>query len=193
MNVRAIVLSVTAVGGAGLIACLGVLFFGSPDQAVRVPASGLFAAAAAVLGGAVYLQANKPRVSTGKTITRMVALLLIIFVIVGLIAIPLYTAYPPSRQAGSYAYSMSSGWRKHVEEHAQRTSSVVGSNLGLESPAVEDTEFGRFEMSIDSNGTIRVRNSKLNLEVLTTPTLREGSVHWSCKGIPVKDMTPWCK
>ncbi len=204
MNVRAIVLGVTAVGGAGLFAGLGVLFFSSPDQAARVPASGLFAAAAAVLGGAIYLQASKPRTSSGQTITRVVVLLLIVFGIFLVIAIPSYTHVPPSRHAGSYLYHMSSGWRKHVEEHARRTSSLVGSNLGLESPVVEeDTKYfinhntyhslGRFEMSIDSNGTIKLRNTKFNLEALITPTLREGSVHWSCKGTPAKDMRPRCR
>jgi len=65
--------------------------------------------------------------------------------------------------------------------------------LGLESPVVEDTKFGRFEMFIDSNGTIKVRNSKFNLEALITPTLHEGSVNWSCKGTPVEDMSPRCR
>jgi hypothetical protein len=199
MNVRAIVLGVTAVSGVGLFAGLGVLFFGSPDQAARVPASGLFAAAAAVLGGAIYLQASNPRTSSGQTITRVVVLLLIVFGIFCVIAIPSYTHVPPSRQAGSFLYTMSSGWRKHVEEHARRTSSLVGSNFGLESPVVEDrkfgypTQMGRFEMSIDSNGTIKVRNTKFNLEALITPTLREGSVHWSCKGTPAEDMSPSCR
>ncbi len=193
MNARAIVLGVTAVGGAGLFAGLGVFFFGSPDLAARVPGSGVFAAAAAVLGGAIYLQASKPRTSWGWTITRVVLLLLIVFGIFFVIAMPLYTHVPPSRQAGAYPYNMSSGWRKHVEEHARRTSSLVGSNLGLESPVVEDTKFGRFEMSIDSNGTIKVRNTKFNLEALIKPTLREGSVNWSCKGTPVEDMSPRCR
>ncbi len=193
MNARAIVLGVAAVGGAGLFAGLGVFFFGSPDLAARVPGSGVFAAAAAVLGGAIYLQASKPRTSWGWTITRVVLLLLIVFGIFFVIAMPLYTHVPPSHQAGAYPYNMSSGWRKHVEEHARRTSSLVGSNLGLESPVVEDTKFGRFEMSIDSNGTIKVRNTKFNLEALITPTLREGSVNWSCKGTPVEDMSPRCR
>jgi hypothetical protein len=125
MNARAIVLGVTAVGGAGLFAGLGVFFFGSPDLAARVPGSGVFAAAAAVLGGAIYLQASKPRTSWGWTITRVVLLLLIVFGIFFVIAMPLYTHVPPSHQAGAYPYNMSSGWRKHVEEHARRTSSLV--------------------------------------------------------------------
>ncbi|MFQ5937781.1 MAG: hypothetical protein ACE5LB_15360 [Acidiferrobacterales bacterium] len=193
MNVRAIVLGVTAVGGAGLFAGLGVFFFGSPDQAARVPASGLFAAAAVVLGGAIYLQASKPRTSSGQTITRVVVLLLIVFGIFCVIAIPAYTHVPPSRQAGPYLYWMALDWQKHVEEHARRTSSLVGSNLGLKSPVVEDTRFGRFEMSIDSHGTIKVRNTKFNLEALITPTLREGSVQWRCRGTPAEDMPPWCR
>jgi hypothetical protein len=193
MNVRAIVLGVTAVGGAGLFAGLGVLFLGSPDQAVRVPASGLFAAAAAVLGGAIYLQASKPRTSSGQTITRVVVLLLIVFGIFCWIATVSYTHVPRSHLAGSYLYSKSSGWRKHVEEHARRTSSLVGSNLGLESPVIQETQFGRFEMSIDSNGKIKVRNTKFYLEALITPTLHEGSVNWSCKGTPAEAMTPPCR
>jgi hypothetical protein len=193
MNVRAIVLGVTAVGGAGLFAGLGVLSFGSPDQAARVPASGLFAAAAAILGGAIYLQASKPRTSWGWTITRVVVLLLLVFGIFAYIGMVTYTEVSQSRLAGSYVYNMSLGWQKHVEEHARRTSSLVGSNLGLESPVVKDTKFGRLEMSIDSNGTIKVRNTKFNLEALITPTLGEGSVHWSCKGIPAEAMSPPCR
>jgi len=193
MNARAIVLGVTAVGGAGLFAGLGVLFFGSPDQAARVPASGLFAAAAAVLGGAIYLQASKPRTSSGRSIARVVVLLLIVFGIFSWIATFSYTHVPRSHLAGFYLYSTSSEWRKHVEEHARRTSSLVGSNLGLESPAIEETQFGRFEMSIDSNGTIKVRNTKFNLEALITPALGEGSVHWSCKGTPAEAMSPPCR
>ena len=204
MNARAIVLGVTAVGGAGLFAGLGVLSFGSPDQDARVPASGLFAAAAAVLGGAIYLQASKPRTSWGWTITRVVVLLLLVFGIFAYIGMVTYTEVSQSRLAGSYVYNMSLGWQKHVEEHARRTSSLVGSNLGLESPVVSEditsfinnttfTKLGRFEMSIDSNGTIKVRNTKFNLEALIKPTLRDGSVNWSCKGTPVEDMSPPCR
>jgi len=135
----------------------------------------------------------RPHRAKRISITRVVVLLLIVFGIFLVIAIPTYTHVPLSRQAGSYLYTMSSGWRKHVEEHARRTSSLVGSNFGLKSPVVEGSEFGRFEMSIDSNGTIKVRNTKFNLEALITPSLREGSVDWSCKGTPAKDMTPWCR
>ena len=135
----------------------------------------------------------RPHRAKRISITRVVVLLLIVFGIFLVIAIPTYTHIPPSRQAGSYLYTMSSGWRKHVEEHARRTSSLVGSNFGLKSPVVEDAEFGRFEMSIDSNGTIKVRNTKFNLEALITPSLRESSVDWSCKETPAKDMTPWCR
>ena len=135
----------------------------------------------------------RPHRAKRISITRVVVLLLIVFGIFLVIAIPTYTHVPPSRQAGSYLYTMSSGWRKHVEEHARRTSSLVGSNFGLKSPVVEDARFGRFEMSIDSNGTIKVRNTKFNLEALITPSLREGSVDWSCKGTPAKDMTHRCR
>jgi len=135
----------------------------------------------------------RPHRAKRISVTSVVVLLLIVFGIFLVIAIPTYTHVPPSRQAGSYIYSMSSGWREHVEERARRTSSLVGSNLGLKSRVVEDTEFGRFEMSIDNNGTIEVRNTKFNLEALITPTLRQGSVDWSCKGTPAKDMTHWCR
>ena len=135
----------------------------------------------------------RPHRAKRISITRVVVLLLIVFGIFLVIAIPTYTHVPLSRQAGSYLYTMSSGWREHVEERARRTSSLVGSNLGLKSRVVEDTKFGRFEMSIDNNGTIKVRNTKFNLEALMTPTLREGSVDWSCKGTPAKDMTHWCR
>ena len=131
--------------------------------------------------------------STRISITRLVVLLLIVFGILYVIVRPTYTNVPPSRQAGSYLYSMSLDWQKNVEEHARRTSSLAGSNLGLNSPVVEDTKFGRFEMSIDSNGTIKVRNTKFNLEALITATLREDSVHWSCKGTPAKDMRRRCR
>jgi hypothetical protein len=135
----------------------------------------------------------RPHRAKRISITRVVVLLLIVFGIFLVIAIPNYAHIPPSRQAGTYLISMSSGWRMHVEEHARRTSSLVGSNFGLKSPVIEDARFGRFEMSIDSNGTIKVRNTKFNLEALITPSLREGSVHWSCKGTPAKDMTQSCR
>jgi hypothetical protein len=125
--------------------------------------------------------------------TKVVVLLLIVFGILYVIVRPTYTYVPPSRQAGSYLYSMSLDWQKHVEEHARRTSSLVGSNVGLESPVVEDTKFGRFEMSIDGNGMIKVHNTKFNLEALITPTLREGSVDWSCNGTPAEHMTLLCR
>lgn len=135
----------------------------------------------------------RPHRAKRISITRVVVLLLIVFGVFCVIAIPSYTHVPPSRQAGSYLYSLSFDWRKHIEKHARRTSSLVGSNLGLKSPVFEDSKFGRFEMSITSNGTITVRNTKFNLEAVITPTLREGTVQWSCKGTPAKDMSSWCR
>ncbi len=78
----------------------------------------------------------RPHRAKRISITRVVVLLLIVFGIFLVIAIPTYTHVPPSRQAGSYLYTMSSGWQKHVEEHARRTSSLVGSNVGLKSRVV---------------------------------------------------------
>lgn len=66
MNVRAIVLVVTVVAGAGLLAGLGMLFFGSPDQIAGMPSSGLLVAAVLTLAGTIYLQASKPRARVGQ-------------------------------------------------------------------------------------------------------------------------------
>lgn len=66
MNMRAILLVVTALAGAALLAGLGVLFFGSQDQITRVPSSGLLVAAITTLVGMIYLQVNKTRPPVGK-------------------------------------------------------------------------------------------------------------------------------
>lgn len=66
MNVRPFLQVVTALAGAGLLAGLGILSFGSPDQVARVPSSGLLVAAVGTLAGAIYLQASKPRARVGK-------------------------------------------------------------------------------------------------------------------------------
>ena len=66
MNVRPILQVVTALAGAVLLAGLGMLTFGSPDQAARVPSSGLLVAAVATLAGTIYLQASKTRAPVGQ-------------------------------------------------------------------------------------------------------------------------------
>jgi hypothetical protein len=66
MKARGILLIVTTVAGVGLLAGLGVLMLGSPDQIARVPASGLLFAALATLSGTIYLQASKPAASTSQ-------------------------------------------------------------------------------------------------------------------------------
>jgi hypothetical protein len=54
----------TAITGAGLLAGLGVLFFGTSDQIDRIPPSGLLVAAVATLAGMIYLQASRGRTTT---------------------------------------------------------------------------------------------------------------------------------
>jgi drug/metabolite transporter (DMT)-like permease len=64
MNLRATCLVITVIAAGGLLVGLGVLFFGTPDQAARIPASGLLVAAVAALAGTIYLGAGKPRASS---------------------------------------------------------------------------------------------------------------------------------
>lgn len=66
MNVRLILRFVTVLAGAGLLAGLGILSFGSSDQVARVPSSGLLVAAVVTLAGMIYLQATKPRVHVAQ-------------------------------------------------------------------------------------------------------------------------------
>ena len=56
---RDAVLFATAITGAGLLAGLGVLFFGSSDQIDRIPPSGLLVAAVATLAGMIFLQTSR--------------------------------------------------------------------------------------------------------------------------------------
>jgi len=73
MNVRPILQVVTALAGAGLLVGLGMLSFGSPDQAARVPSSGLLVAAVATLAGTIYLQASRPRAPAGQKSQSMLS------------------------------------------------------------------------------------------------------------------------
>jgi hypothetical protein len=104
-----------------------------------------------------------------------------------------YEHVPESRRAGSELWFSSGDWRSHVEEYAKKTSRLEGSGMGLTSPVANDTQFGRVEMSIDANGRIQLRNSRFNLEAVMTPSVRDGAVHWDCKGTPPKDMSQWCR
>ena len=56
----------TAIAAGGLFAGLGILFFGTHDQAARVPASGLLVVAVAALAGTIYLGAGKPRTPSAE-------------------------------------------------------------------------------------------------------------------------------
>jgi hypothetical protein len=73
MNVRPILLFATALAGAGLLAGLGVLSFGSPDQVARIPSSGLLVAAVVTLAGTIYLRASKPRACAGQNSQSMLS------------------------------------------------------------------------------------------------------------------------
>lgn len=61
MNFRTTCLVITATAAVGLLVGLGVLFVGTPDQAARVPATGLLVAAVATLLGTIYLVISKAR------------------------------------------------------------------------------------------------------------------------------------
>lgn len=63
MNARRFLLIVTALAGAGVLAGLGVLSFGSSDQAARVPASGMLVAAVVALIGTIWLMTSRPPAS----------------------------------------------------------------------------------------------------------------------------------
>jgi len=69
LNVRALLTIVTGLAGAGLLAGLGILFFASPDQAARVPAAGLLAAAVLTMTGTIgllCLQRRRPPDAAGQ-------------------------------------------------------------------------------------------------------------------------------
>jgi len=60
MNTRKFLGLLTALAGLALLAGIGVLSFGSPDQIARIPSSGMLVAAVVTLAGTIYLQATKP-------------------------------------------------------------------------------------------------------------------------------------
>lgn len=129
------------------------------------------------------------KVSALKVILGLLVVLGVLYFIGGSV----YTHVPESRQAGSELWSMTGGWRSHVEEHAKKALKLEGSGLGVKNPLALDTQFGRVELSIDGNGEISARNAKFSLEVVISPSLRDGVVHWECKGTPPKDMSSWCR
>lgn len=88
MKIRSILQVVTALAGALLLAGLGILSFGSSDQAARVPSSGLLVAAVVMLCGTIYLQASKPRApvdqksqSTLSTIGFAILVVIVLFLV----------------------------------------------------------------------------------------------------------------
>ncbi len=95
MKVRAAILFVTALAGAGLLAGLAILSFGSPDQAARVPSSGMLVAGMATFAGAIYLQMTKrPAAAGGKlrstlsTIGFAVLVVIAVFFLIGVLGTP---------------------------------------------------------------------------------------------------------
>ena len=73
MNSRTTCLAITVIAAGGLLIGLGVLFFGTADQAAGVPATGLLVAAVTALAGTIYLGAGKPRTPSAQKSQSMLA------------------------------------------------------------------------------------------------------------------------
>ena len=94
MNMRTACLVMTAIAAGGLLAGLGVLFFGTPDQAARVPASGLLVVAVAALAGTIYLGASKPRTPSAEKSQSMLSTIgFAILVVIVLFLISFFLTY----------------------------------------------------------------------------------------------------
>ena len=94
MNLRAACVVITVVATGGLLAGLGILFFGTPEQAVRVPASGLLVAAVAALAGATYLGVNQPRNASVQKSQSMVSIIgFAILVVIALFMIAFFFSF----------------------------------------------------------------------------------------------------
>lgn len=57
----------------GLVMGLGVLFFGTPDQAAGVPAAGMLVSAVVALAGTIYLGAARPQMPAARKSRSMLA------------------------------------------------------------------------------------------------------------------------
>ena len=73
MRLRQTLLFVTALAGAVLLAGIGLLALGSPEQIAHLPSSGLLTAGVVLLAGMIYLQATKARAPVASSLKSTLA------------------------------------------------------------------------------------------------------------------------
>ena len=88
-------LTVAILAVAGLFGGLGILIFGSPDQAARVPPIPLGAADVVALGGAIYLQKRRTAsVRTAKEPSTMAAIGFALLVVIAIFLVGFFLTHP---------------------------------------------------------------------------------------------------